>query len=122
MWANFVSLLEIYRHMCCGCHPSQLCYSSAELRHYYLFVHINDVLSSDCNSIILAGDKHLQLEMWANAQRDGRPAEYRWRRLFNAAKVVSWLQLLSARTAITFPVSERHRPWPVLGEQRHVRV
>ena len=26
------------------------------------------------------------LEMWANAQRDGRPAEYRWRPLFNAAK------------------------------------
>jgi len=26
------------------------------------------------------------LEMWANAQRDGHPAEYRWRRLFNAAK------------------------------------
>jgi len=25
------------------------------------------------------------LEMWANAQRDGRPAQYRWRRLFNAA-------------------------------------
>jgi len=24
--------------------------------------------------------------MWANAQRDGRPAEHRWRRLFNAAK------------------------------------
>ena len=23
--------------------------------------------------------------MWANAQRDGRPAEYRCRRLFNAA-------------------------------------
>ena len=23
--------------------------------------------------------------MWANAQRDGRPAEYRWRSLFNAA-------------------------------------
>ena len=28
--------------------------------------------------------------MWANAQRDGRPAEYRWRPLFNAAKLV-WL-------------------------------
>jgi len=27
-----------------------------------------------------------QLEMWANAQRDGRPAECRWRPLFNAAK------------------------------------
>jgi len=26
------------------------------------------------------------LEMWANAQRDGRPAEHRWRPLFNAAK------------------------------------
>jgi len=24
--------------------------------------------------------------MWANAQRDGRHAEYRWRPLFNAAK------------------------------------
>jgi len=27
-----------------------------------------------------------QTSMWANAQRDGRPAEYRWRPLFNAAK------------------------------------
>jgi len=24
--------------------------------------------------------------MWANAQRDGRPAEHRWRPLFYAAK------------------------------------
>jgi len=28
-----------------------------------------------------------QLKMWVNAQRDGRPAEYRWRPLFNAAKL-----------------------------------
>jgi len=27
-----------------------------------------------------------KLEMWANAQRDGRPAKYTWRPLFNAAK------------------------------------
>ena len=27
-----------------------------------------------------------ELEMWANAQRDGPTAEYRWRPLFNAAK------------------------------------
>jgi len=27
-----------------------------------------------------------KLEMWSNAQRDGRPAEYMWRPLFNAAK------------------------------------
>jgi len=24
--------------------------------------------------------------MWTNAQRDGRPAEHKWRPLFNAAK------------------------------------
>jgi len=30
--------------------------------------------------------KQKQTRMWANAQRDGRPAEYRWRPLFNAAK------------------------------------
>ena len=29
---------------------------------------------------------HNKLEMWANAERDGRPAERRWRPLFNAAK------------------------------------
>jgi len=32
---------------------------------------------------IMPGKK---LEMWANAQRDDHPAEYRWRPLFNAAK------------------------------------
>jgi len=31
-------------------------------------------------------EKKKNIEMWANAQRDGRPAEYRWRPLFNAAK------------------------------------
>jgi len=25
--------------------------------------------------------------MWADAQQDGRPAEYRWRPLFNPAKL-----------------------------------
>jgi len=33
-----------------------------------------------------AGKRSINLEMWASAQRDGRPAEYRWRPLFNAAK------------------------------------
>ena len=31
--------------------------------------------------------------MWANAKRDGRPAKYRWRPLFNAAKF-GWRSLL----------------------------
>jgi len=39
--------------------------------------------------------------MWANAQRDGRPAEYRWRPLFNAAKFGS-RPLLECR-AVTLP-------------------
>ena len=39
--------------------------------------------------------------MWANAQRDGRPAEYRWRPLFNAAKF-GWRPLLECR-AVTLP-------------------
>ena len=28
----------------------------------------------------------METRMWANAQRDGRTAEYRWRPLLNAAK------------------------------------
>jgi len=36
---------------------------------------------------LLAVLLYLQTRMWAIAQRDGRPAEYRWRPLFNAAKV-----------------------------------
>jgi len=30
--------------------------------------------------------KHIITRMWADAQRDGRPAEYSWRPLFNATK------------------------------------
>jgi len=30
--------------------------------------------------------KNVQTRMWANAQRDGRPAEHRWHPLFNSAK------------------------------------
>jgi len=42
--------------------------------------------------------------MWADAQRDGRPAEYRWRPLFNAAKY-GWRPLLEYR-AVTLPTCE----------------
>ena len=42
--------------------------------------------------------------MWANAQRDGRPAEYRWRPLFNAAKF-GWRPLLEC-CAVTLPRRE----------------
>jgi len=49
--------------------------------------------------------------MWANAQRDGRPAEYRWRPLFNAAKF-GWRQLLECR-AVTLP--RRESRWNLQG-------
>ena len=43
------------------------------------------ITSFDAIRSIVCGIQTL-LEMWANAQRDGRPAEYTWRPLFNAAK------------------------------------
>jgi len=36
--------------------------------------------------VIVHEMEHIELEMWANVRRDGRPAEYRWRPLFNDAK------------------------------------
>ena len=39
------------------------------------------VLMNDLTDVTLKSTR-----MWANAQRDGRPAEHRWRPLFNAAK------------------------------------
>ena len=49
--------------------------------------------------------------MCANAQRDGRPAEYRWRPLFNAAKF-GWRPLLECR-AVTLP--RRETCWNLQG-------
>ena len=49
--------------------------------------------------------------MWANAQRDGRPAEYRWRPLFNASKF-GWRPLLECR-AVTLP--RRETRWNLQG-------
>jgi len=42
--------------------------------------------------------------MWADAQRDGRPAEYKWRPLFNAAKF--GLRPLLEYRAVTLPRCE----------------
>jgi len=42
-------------------------------------VHVQSI-TQDFNQIFI------KTTMWANAERDGRPAEYRWRPLFNAAK------------------------------------
>jgi len=41
--------------------------------------------NSACIKTATYASNIIKLEMWANAQRDGRPVEYRWRPLFNAA-------------------------------------
>ena len=66
----------------------------------------------------------IKTRMWANAQCDGRPAEYRWRPLLNAAKF-GWRPLLECR-AVTLPRRETrwnlqgflklaNRPQPLVG-------
>ena len=54
---------------------------------------------------------YYKLEMWANAQHDGHPVEYRWRPLFNAAKF-GWRPLLEHH-AVTLP--RRETRWNLLG-------
>jgi len=52
---------------------------------HYIYMH----QKADSQLILPHGSKQKksnETRMWANAQRDGRPAEYRWRPLFNAAK------------------------------------
>jgi len=58
-----------------------------------------------------AYERILRLEMWANAQRDGHPAQYRWRLLFNAAKF-GWRPILECR-AVTLPRCETR--WNLQG-------
>jgi len=43
---------------------------------------VSDIYNAEKNAFV----NHNETRMWANAQPDGRPAKYRWRPLFNAAK------------------------------------
>ena len=56
--------------------------------------------------------------MWANAQRDGRPTEYRWRHLFNATKF-GWRPILECR-ALTLPRHETR--WNLQGCQTNETI
>jgi len=67
---NFAALNR-ERHLCSAGRPSRWA-----LPH--ILVRIIMQHETDTETYII-------LEMWVNAQRDGRPAEYRWRPLFNAA-------------------------------------
>jgi len=76
---------------------------------------LSSVLTASSTSLAAHTHSHncatLTTRMWANAQRDGRPAEHRWHPLFNAAKF-GWSPLLDCR-AVTLP---RHKTrWNWLG-------
>jgi len=63
-------------------------------------------------------DRVEESRMWADAQHDGRPAEYRWRPLLNAAKF-GWRPLLECH-AVTLPMQENAKLGRILylGECR----
>ena len=44
--------------------------------------------------------------MWANAQRDGRPVEHRWRPLFSVQRRKVWLMTTTRCRAVTLPRRE----------------
>ena len=52
---------------------------------------------------------HILTRIWANAQRDGRPAEHRWRPLFNATNF-GWRPLVDCH-AVTVPKCESRWNW-----------
>ena len=83
------------------------------LTHAYLSLSPSlDVYSlTSATSLQFRRKKIFKLEMWANAQRGGRPAEYRWRHLFNAAKF-GWRSLIKCR-AVTLPRHDTR--WNMMG-------
>jgi len=65
---------------------------------------------------LLASTKKIEIKSktrlnWANAQRDGCPAEHRWHPLFNAAKF-GWCPLLDCH-AVTLPRCDTR--WNMMG-------
>jgi len=68
--------------------------------------HLKDVKNKTDGRLSNSGSPRKQIltRMWANAQCDGRPAEYRWHPLFNGAKF-GWRPLLKCR-AVTMPRRE----------------
>ena len=57
------------------------------------------------HSCCIQASLHMRTRMWANAQRDGRSAEYRWRPVLNAAKFGS--RPLRECRAVSLPIGER---------------
>jgi len=79
---NFAALNR-GRHLCSAGRPPRWTLAHILVLSFSLcmiiFIHRNHKTSSKYKR------KIEKTRMWANAQRDGRPAEYRWRPQFNAA-------------------------------------
>ena len=56
----------------------------------WALAHISSFFGSSSELLVLLFTENFSMNdlvtVWANAQRDGRPTEYRWHPLFNAAK------------------------------------
>ena len=85
--------------------PSVLRKSSRSLSHLLMSSCTNGRTKKESIQTVM------HTRMWASAQRDGRPAEYRWRPLFNAAKF-GWRPLPECR-AVTLP--RRETRWNLHG-------
>jgi len=59
---------------------SKKCKRIAFFQRLVTLGHHNSAVTTDRQKFII------KTRMWANAQRDGRPAKYRWRPVLNAAK------------------------------------
>jgi len=71
------------RYRTLGGHTALLSFPYRLTKFYEICIIDANLVSTGNYKIVI---KYCELEMWANAQRDGRHAEYRWRPLFNAAK------------------------------------
>ena len=70
---------ELHKTLTVGISPDPLIHTKLNIPYFFR----KDRLRTTTR--ICSSRKQNKTRMWANAQRDGRPAEYRWRPLFNAA-------------------------------------
>ena len=84
--------------------PSRASYPCSSSQEHAQHCSLNKWNNNFCHKSHTAQDNTTITRMRANAQRDGRPAEYRWRPQFKAAKF-GWYPALECR-AVTLPRRE----------------
>jgi len=88
IWRKYCCLTSFFPivNMCLSCEDIARQSCAMVLRWRFLATSLRPIFSASRVQHISDLHSKFPLEMWANAQRDSRPAEYRWRLLFNAAK------------------------------------